>query len=123
MENAGPGKFGGSRDTVRKREQRKRRVSREQQVDAPVVRKPVPAATSPSRPVLDRSEENIEHRIEMMAYELVTIATQLRKSMNNYGVGLPKSSPVIEDSSRASKIIHGMIKENVERYRYDQGGK
>lgn len=125
MDKTGPGKFGGSRDTVRKREQRKRKVSREQEVKqvVPMVRKPVPAATPISRPVLDRSEANIEHRLEMMAYELVTIATQLRKSLNTYGTGLPKSSPVIEDSLRANKIIYGMVKDNIKRCDYEAKNK
>lgn len=129
MDKNGPGRFGGSRETVRKREQRKRKISRERQKHEPMTNnnqsemrpvRPVKAPVTGLRPVLQRTESDAEHRMEMMAYELTMIATQLRKSMNTYGVGFDKSHAIIQDTFRADKIIKGMLKDNYERYRYEK---
>lgn len=110
MAETGPGKHGGSRATVRKRAQRKRKKARE---FAKPVRKQAPQATS-TRPVLDRSEENIQNRIEMLAYELVTLSVQLRKSLNNYGYYV---DDIGDDLKRAEGVIRGALKENEKRDR------
>lgn len=110
MPDSGPGKHGGSRATVRKREQRKRKKARE---SAKPVRKQAPVATS-TRPVLNPSEKGAESRIEMLAYELVTLSTQLRKSLNNYGYQIDS---IRGDLKRAEGVIRGAVKENEGRDR------
>ena len=99
----GPGKFGGSRATVRKRAQRKRAVAQ-----GNPVRKQEEEATISVRPVKSADET----RMESMAYELVAIATQLRKAANARSVGFDKDHSVIEDADRAKKILFGMLKDN-----------
>ena len=110
MAETSPGKHGGSRATVRKREQRKRKKARE---SAKPVRKEAPRATS-TKPVLNPSEKNAENRIEMLAYELVTLSVQLRKSLNNYGYRIDE---IAEDLKRAEGVIRGAAKENEKRDR------
>lgn len=111
MPNAGPGKRGGSRATIRKREQRKRKMARE---SAKPVRKQAVKTTTTTRPVLDSSEKDIEDRLAMMAYEIVTLATQIRKSLNNYGCQIEAIAP---DLKRAEGVIRGALKENAARDR------
>jgi hypothetical protein len=111
MTSSGPGKFGGSRKTVRKRAQRKRK-------NKPVRNDQVSATTS-SRPVLSPKENNVDSRMESLAYEAVTVAMQLKKSFNNSEKALDSSSPIIQDASRAMKILNGLLKENKARNNYE----
>lgn len=110
MTDSGPGKLGGSRATVRKRAQRKRKAARE---SAKPVRNHKQEATT-TKPVLNRSEKDGENRIGNMAYELVMLSVQLRKSMNNYGYYVDS---VVEDLKRAEGVIRGTLKENEARDR------
>ena len=114
----GPGKFGGSRQTVRKRAQRKRKAAKES--NNSVVRNQAVKATNHSRPVLNPNEGNIDGRMESLAYEAVTIAMQLKKSFNNSGKSLEPTDPIIQDASRAAKILNGLIKDNNARRKYDR---
>lgn len=111
----GPGKFGGSRKTVRKRQQRKRRAGAKNQD----VRKEPVKATNASRPVLSPKEGNIDSRMASLAYEAMTVAMQLKKSFNNSEKALEANSPVIQDASRAMKILNGLLKDNNARRKYD----
>lgn len=113
----GPGKFGGSRKTVRKRAQRKRKAAKKP--NNPVVRNQAAKATNDSRPVLSPKEGNIDGRMEGLAYEAVTVAMQLKKSFNNSGKSLKPTDPIIQDASRAAKILNGLIKDNDARRKYD----
>jgi hypothetical protein len=103
MSSKGPGQFGGSRATVRKRAQRKRAAAQ-----GNPVRKQEEEATIPKKPVKEAGET----KMESMAYELVAIATQLRKAANARSEGFDKDHPVIEDADRAKKILFGMLKDN-----------
>ena len=109
----GPGKFGGSRNTVRKRAQRKRKSR--------AVRKDQPVATSSSKPILSPNEGNIEARMESLAYEAVTVAMQLKKSFNNSEKSFEANSQIIQDASRAAKILNGLVKDNKARKNYEKG--
>lgn len=111
MAETGPGKHGGSRATVRKREQRKRKAARE---SAKPVRKTIENATISTRPILNPEEKGMEDRIAVMAYELTTLAVQLRKSLNNYG---QYCEDVVGDLKRAEGVIRGSLKENEARKR------
>lgn len=95
---------------MRKREQRKRKKARE---SSKPVRNEVQKATV-TRPVLNRSEKDVENRIANMAYELVTLSVQLRKSMNNYGYQV---DAIGDDLKRAEGVIRGALKENQGRDR------
>jgi len=106
----GPGKLGGSRATVRKRAQRKRKAARE---SVKSVRNQNQEATS-TKPVLNRSEKDVENRIGNMAYELVMLSVQLRKSLNNYGSHVDS---IVDDLKRAEGVIRGTLKENEARDR------
>ena len=99
----GPGQFGGSRATVRKRAQRKRAAAQ-----GNPVRKQEKEATISMKPTKGVEET----RMERMAYELVAIATQLRKAANARSECFDKDHPVIEDADRAKKILFGMLKDN-----------
>lgn len=115
----GPGKQGGSRKTVRKRAQRKRKLERER--GQMPVRKPTQEATTSSRPVLDANEKDAEKRIESLAYEALMVATQLKKSFNNYGKSFDFDNPIIQDTSRAYKILNGLIKDNKAKQKFERG--
>lgn len=117
----GPGRNGGSRKTVRKRAQKKRKLERER--GQMPVRKPTEEATTTSRPVLNADEKDAEKRIESLAYEALMVATQLKKSFNNYGKSFNFDSPIIQDASRAYKILNGLIKDNKAKQNFERGDK
>lgn len=110
MATEGPGKFGGSRATVRKRAQRKRKAAKGS--SGSPVRNQSSKATLSTRPVLDRSESDVEHRVGMMVDELVSISVQIRKSLTNSGKHFDSIS---QDLKRAEKVIKGAIKDNDSR--------
>lgn len=97
---------------MRKREQRKRKKARE---SSKPVRNQMQKATTTTRPVLNRSEKDVENRIANMAYELVTLSVQLRKSMNTYGHQV--DGAIADDLKRAEGVIRGALKENQGRDR------
>lgn len=78
-------------------------------------------ATSSSKPVLGPEEKNIEQRMESLAYEAVAIATQLKKSFNNCGQSFDFNNPIIQDVSRAHRILFGLIKDNKAKEDYESG--
>lgn len=84
------------------------------------VRKQDQNATS-SKPVLDGNEKDAEKRIENLAYEALMIATQLKKSFNNYGKSFDFNNPIIQDASRAYKILNGLIKDNKAKQKFEKG--
>lgn len=86
------------------------------------VRKSMPDTTS-SKPVLDANEKDAEKRMENLAYEALMIATQLKKSFNNCGKSFNFDSPIIQDTSRAYKILNGLIKDNKEKQKFDKESK
>jgi hypothetical protein len=49
-----------------------------------------------------------------MAYELVMLSVQLRKSLNNYGSHVDS---IVDDLKRAEGVIRGTLKENEARDR------
>lgn len=97
--STGPGKFGGSRATIRKRAQRKRKQARESLTDP--VRKQAVAATN-----------NVEDKLSDLAYEAVAVATQLKKKFNEAGHGFDPKGQIIQDASRAYKILNGLVRDN-----------
>lgn len=99
MSDAGPGKFGGSRATIRKREQRKRKKARESQ-------------NKPVRKEASVTTNDLEKRISDLAYEAVAVSTQLKKAFNEAAKGFDPASQIIQDTSRAYKILNGLIKDN-----------
>lgn len=99
VSEAGPGKFGGSRATVRKRAQRKRKKARESSKRS--VRKEVSTTT-----------KDVEEKLSSLAYEAVAVATQLKKAFNEAGKGFDPKDQIIQDASRAYKILNGLIKDN-----------
>lgn len=108
MSTDGPGPKGGSRATVKKRAQRKRKtgISQARPVQAP-------------KPVLTPEDPNLK-KLTDLAYEATIIATQARKYANSYGKGLPVSHDAIRDITRANKILYGLMRENTERLEYDR---
>jgi hypothetical protein len=105
MSKTGPGKFGGSRATVRKRAQRKRAVANTTTIP---VRKKKVEATKPMKPIQSPQEK----QMQMMAYEVLGIATQLRKAANAFSGSFDKHHAIVEDADRAMKTLHGMLKDN-----------
>lgn len=99
MSNAGPGKFGGSRSTVRKRAQRKRKQARG-------------SLTEPVRKQAVSATKSAEDKLSDLAYEAVAVATQLKKAFNEAGKGFDPTGQIIQDTSRAYKILNGLIKDN-----------
>lgn len=108
MPEAGPGKFGGSRATVRKRAQRKRAAAQ-----GNPVRKQDKEATVP---VIDAMAD--ETKMANMAYELVSISTQLKKLLNKHSDSFSGSNSIVQDMSRAEKIIRGAMKDNTSKENY-----
>lgn len=104
----GPGKFGGSRATVRKRAQRKRKKARESQ-------------NKPVRKVAQEATDNLEGKLSDLAYEAVAVATQLKKAFNEANRGFDPQGQIIQDASRAYKIINGLIKDNNAKNRSENG--
>lgn len=99
MGDTGPGKFGGSRATVRKRAQRKRKKARE-------------SSASPVRNQPTGTTNSSEDKLSDLAYEAVAVATQLKKAFNEAGKGFDPKGQIIQDASRAYKILNGLVKDN-----------
>lgn len=68
--------------------------------------------SNPVRKHAAKATNNLEDKLSDLAYEAVAVATQLKKAFNEAGKGFDPKGQIIQDTSRAYKILNGLIKDN-----------